>query len=347
MGSFNAGGEGMASRSGSWVLSGLMLLMGSVGALAEGEGMRFDLPIDCEPGTSCWIANYVDVDPGPGVKDFTCGPRSYDTHRGTDFALRDLATMRAGVAVRAAAPGTVRGLRDGMKDVDYRELDKSEIEGRECGNGLVIDHGNGWTSQYCHLMRLSLRVRKGQRVKTGDTLGLVGMSGRTVFPHLHFTIRRDKKVIDPFTGSANTERCGVKGDSVWTPAVRDALPYRPAAIYNMGIVDRVPDHRVIRDRGYAVEEGLSRGAPLFLWVDILGVRQADTITLSVTGPDGKVAMSKTLPVPKTQARRFVYIGRRPGSRGWPPGTYRGKVTLTRKLEGGAFEDSLSTEATVR
>ena len=74
------------------------------------------LPLDCTLGESCFIQNYVDDDPGPGAADFTCGALTYDGHKGTDFALTSIAAMEAGVTVRAAAPGVVRGVRDGMPD---------------------------------------------------------------------------------------------------------------------------------------------------------------------------------------------------------------------------------------
>ena len=83
---------------------------------ADGAELRFSLPIECVPGENYWILNYLDHQEGPGVRDFACGPRTYDGHRGTDIALRDRAAMRAGVTVLAAAAGRVIGARDGMAD---------------------------------------------------------------------------------------------------------------------------------------------------------------------------------------------------------------------------------------
>ena len=59
-------------------------------------------------------------------------------------------------------------------------------KGRDCGNAIILDHGNGWETQYCHLKEGSLDVQRSMPVKAGDKIGEVGMSGRTVFPHLHF-----------------------------------------------------------------------------------------------------------------------------------------------------------------
>src|SRR3546814_1642781 len=68
------------------------------------------------------------------------------------------------------------------------------------GNAVVLDHGNGWRSYYGHMRRGSIAVKKGDRVQTGQALGLVGMSGLTEFPHLDFAIRRGSTVVDPFIG---------------------------------------------------------------------------------------------------------------------------------------------------
>ncbi len=71
----------------------------------------------------------MDHDPGPDAADFTCNGLSYDTHTGTDFALPSLAAMQAGVAVLAAAPGTVAALRDGMPDTGLTPDTAAQIDG--------------------------------------------------------------------------------------------------------------------------------------------------------------------------------------------------------------------------
>ena len=56
--------------------------------------------------------------------------------------------------------------------------------------------------------RHSVRVRPGQTVSAGTPLGRVGLSGATVFPHLHFTVRHKGAIIDPFAFGAAAESCG-------------------------------------------------------------------------------------------------------------------------------------------
>ena len=156
----------------AWALPG-----GMPAALAnEGaQGPRFALPIDCVPGASCFVQNYVDHDPSPAWRDYACGARTYDGHDGTDFRVPSMAAVRAGVAVLAAADGVVAGVRDGMPDVSIRETGKEAVKDRECGNGLVLRHADGWETQYCHLAQGSVAVRRGQTVRAGERLGLVGL----------------------------------------------------------------------------------------------------------------------------------------------------------------------------
>ncbi len=187
------------------------------------------LPLDCVPGETCWIVNYVDHDPTTGLRDYTCGKATYNAppgnqHKGTDIAIRDLAAMRAGVVVRAAAPGLVGGARDGMKDVNVRKLGMASVKGKECGNGVRIEHGDGWSTQYCHMRSGSIEVKKGMRVEEGKILGLVGLSGLTEYPHLHIQVAKGKTIVDPFVGPNPGTTCGVAVNPLWNADVLAQLP---------------------------------------------------------------------------------------------------------------------------
>lgn len=60
---------------------------------------------------------------------------------------------------------------------------------------VEIDHGNGLRTRYAHLSRLG--VRGGMQVNTGDTIGLMGASGRATGSHLHFEVRVHGRATDP------------------------------------------------------------------------------------------------------------------------------------------------------
>jgi len=60
---------------------------------------------------------------------------------------------------------------------------------------IEIDHGGGTVTQYLHLSKMSVQVRKG--VKKGDTIGAVGSTGNSTGPHLHFGLKRNGTLVDP------------------------------------------------------------------------------------------------------------------------------------------------------
>lgn len=64
------------------------------------------------------------------------------------------------------------------------------------GNTVIIDHGNGIRTYYGHLSKI--KVRKGQRISRYDLVGLVGSSGYSTGPHLHYEIRIGGRAINPY-----------------------------------------------------------------------------------------------------------------------------------------------------
>jgi murein DD-endopeptidase MepM/ murein hydrolase activator NlpD len=333
-------------------LLALMVASASTQA-AEAPSLRLALPIDCVPGESCWIVNYVDHDPTTGLRDYTCGKATYNAppgnqHKGTDIAIRDLAAMRRGVIVRAAAPGIVAGARDGMQDVSIRKLGVAAVKGKECGNGVRIIHGKGWSTQYCHMRRGSIKVKNGRKVKEGQLLGMVGLSGLTEYPHLHIQVAKGKTIVDPFVGPNPDTTCRVAGQPLWKADVLAKLPYRPTALYIAGFAGSVPNSEQARAGSYR-DSVLSRTVPaLVLWVDIFRVQAGDELTLTITGPNGKTVFRNTSVLKKTLTRGFRAGGKKKKGTPWEAGTYRGEITLARKRAGNRPETySLSRQVTIR
>ena len=95
-------------------------------------------------------------------------------HKGTDFAAK------AGTPIMATASGTVT---------------ESRKKGGN-GNYVKIRHNNTYATQYLHMSRR--KVKRGQYVKQGDVIGLVGMTGNTSGPHVCYRFWKHGKQVDPF-----------------------------------------------------------------------------------------------------------------------------------------------------
>ncbi|MBB4265749.1 M23 family metallopeptidase [Roseospira visakhapatnamensis] len=327
------------ARGGS--LAVLLLLAGGVVPVgAAPDAPTFALPIACDPGRDCWITKHVDVDPGPGDQDHTCGRLTQNDHKGTDIGVRDMTVARAGVAVLAAADGIVFATRDGMRDINVARLsepDREALSTTACGNAVVLDHGAGWRTIYCHMARGSVAVAKGDRVRAGDRLGLVGMSGLAEHPHLHFGVLKDGAVVDPFLGPAPVDGCGPATDPLWTSAAHAALPYRPLVINNLGIADHPPERNDSRD-GLLADRWLPDTAPaLVAWADVFGLEPGDTLDLRLVGPDGQDLAVHRQTMEQETLQYFAFTGRRlTADRGrWTPGPYTLSVTLDRVRAGAA------------
>jgi len=104
-----------------------------------------------------------------------------------------LNTVRAHRGVDFAAPvGTpIQATSDGV--VIYADR-KGDL-----GNLVEIRAPNGWVSRYGHLSRFEPGVRVGTRVKQGQTIGRVGMTGLANGPHCHYELRRNGTALDPLS----------------------------------------------------------------------------------------------------------------------------------------------------
>jgi len=101
--------------------------------------------------------------------------KKWKAHLGVDYAAR------RGTPVRAAGSGViVYSSRMGSY-----------------GNLVKIRHSDGYETRYAHLKSFRRGIRRGKRVKKGDTIGYVGTTGRSTGPHLHFELRKRGRAINP------------------------------------------------------------------------------------------------------------------------------------------------------
>ena len=120
------------------------------------------------PVTSGWISSYFGQRPDP----FT-GRTAY--HRGVDFA------GPAGAEVVAVAAGVVTYTKERF---GY-------------GKVVEINHGNGYVTRYAHNQRVLVSI--GDTVQKGQPIALIGSTGRSTGPHLHFEVLKQGRAVDPMS----------------------------------------------------------------------------------------------------------------------------------------------------
>lgn len=296
----------------------------------RGDPISLALPLACELGKTCFLQNYVDTDTSPNWKDYRCGEQSYDGHDGTDIRILSMEEQRAGVDVLAAAPGTVTGTRDGVADVSIRDPGAESVKGRECGNGVMIRHENGWTTQYCHMAKGSIRVSRGQKVETGTPLGRVGLSGQTEFPHLHLSVMHHQTKVDPFAYGAKPGTCGDGGQSLWNESVRASLGYLRGQVLNAGFAAN-PVTMAQIESGEAKRQPPKADSPaLVAFVRAIGLEAGDVLELAIVSPDGKpFAQQRQQPLDRSKAQFFTMIGKKRGDAPWRVGTYTAHFKVLR------------------
>jgi murein DD-endopeptidase MepM/ murein hydrolase activator NlpD len=312
----------------------MALLTGAIGATVQakaGDAPRLSVPIACTLGETCFIQSYVDVDPGPGVLDYMCGSATYQAHTGTDFRLNSAAQSKMGVGVLAAADGTVKGARDGMADVLSNAASRKAFKGRECGNGVVIDHGDGWETQYCHMRQGSLAVKTGNKVARGQRLGDVGYSGKAQFAHLHLSVRHNGETIDPFSGRSQDAACAShsrKAEGLWEESTAKVLDYQSGQVFAVSFSDAVPVLDAL-ERDHVGAQPHGKSGQLILVARFLNLRGGDRIRLAIEGPAGFHVERLTTPLQRHKATYMAYVGKRRTLPSWPPGQYEGHARVLR------------------
>lgn len=96
--------------------------------------------------------------------------------------------MHNGMDLLAASGTPVLAGADGV-------VMKAVKNGKREGSSVAIDHKNGYVTVYNHLGKI--KVRKGQRVKQGEVIAEVGLTGMSFAPHLHYEVWYNGKVMDP------------------------------------------------------------------------------------------------------------------------------------------------------
>jgi len=303
---------------------------GFLPSLAEAdEQMRLGLPVNCKLGLDCFVQQMPDVDRGQGTLDPLCGQVTYQGHTGWDIRLRSLSDIAQDVPVIAVADGTVSRVRDGVPDQIFEAAnDRHRLSEKQCGNGMVIDHQGGLSSQYCHLKNGSLSVRSGTQVRKGERIGSIGSSGVAEFPHVHLSVRLDGKLVEPLIGKALGNEAPVCGDlagSLLDLASREALVQPAVAILDVGLAAAPPElPSLVRTGGPPLATSRSSSTVAWLWA--INVDEGSRIRFRLVGP-GELALidHTTNPLARRKANYLAYVGRKVGVK---TGTYHLTVEIT-------------------
>ncbi len=293
----------------------------------------FSLPLNCTLDRDCWIINLPDAGIGDKALDHQCGFRTYNRHEGTDVAIRDFRAVDEGADVLASAPGLVTAARDGT-DEHYLHDDQTRklTSVRACGNSVILQHDDGWESYYCHMRKGSVAVKLGQRVVRGERLGLVGMSGRTQFPHVHVEFRHRGTNLNPFTGQPVEAGCKAPvRQSLWHPEAK--VSYPSFALYAAGFLDHPPTKQRIWSSARS-PVSMPRHAPsLVLWASMFGTQRGDVLKLRILDPGGTAVAVREVRMSHVQARAMAFVRRQLTPSGWAEGRWLGEATLERFVDG--------------
>ena len=161
-----------------------------------------DWPIATTLNNGLNLRNYVDDDVTSGIKDYMGNPHSYNGHNGTDIGPTGFRSMDHGIPILAAADGVVIAMEYSRIDRNIGPTYPDE------GNFVIVEHSGGTQARYWHLRKNSITVNVGETVVTGQVLGLMGSSGFSTEPHLHFELGEFLNDVytkrDPWNGTYNT-----------------------------------------------------------------------------------------------------------------------------------------------
>ena len=279
-----------------------------------GEYPMLAWPLELGLNEGVGIAMYVDLDETVGgLLDYMGGEWTYDGHGGTDFSVMGFRAMDRGVRILAAADGVVRSpWEDSYPSVVYDLFDRNTASNMGTKNNrVIVEHADSTFTFYVHLRTNSATVVPGDSVKAGQVVGLLGSSGISTGPHLHFEvsslgeggwIRRD-----PFHGPSQPE------PSLWI----DQPPYADETNFNVfdggvfteaafgGSMSPMPG-RLLED-GFVPSVGVFGSGEQYIacWFSLQGT-EGDAYTVEFRRADGVVYVEADGALATTHSNAMYY-----------------------------------------
>jgi murein DD-endopeptidase MepM/ murein hydrolase activator NlpD len=294
------------------------------------------------PYNNCWsISNHVDhnVNYPNAIQDWNCGTRSYDTNNGYNHKGIDIFTWPfswfqmdndEAFAV-AAAQGVIIYKLDGNYD-------------RNCSfnsnnwNVVCLQHADGSESWYGHLKNGSLTSKNlGQTVAEGEYLGVIGSSGNSTGPHLHFEVYNSaSQLVDPYVGPCNTWTSS--SDSwwqiqkpYWDPKINALLTHSIPPQFNTCPTTETPN----------IEENFGLGSNVTLAIYLADQIAGTSVNLTLRKPDNSIQSNWNLNFVDDYYASYWYWTF-PASQFLQQGTYQFSATylgntITRSFNYGALD----------
>lgn len=276
--------------------------------------------------TSAFVDQNASVGP---FQDWNCGARSYDQHRGTDiftwpygWLSMDLSRLEA----VAAAPGTILVRADG-------NFDRSCSASGASANRIVIQHADGSTAAYVHFKNGSVTPKQvGDSVATGEYLGVVGSSGSSTGPHLHFEVHDSGTypgpLLDPYDGICEALTLG----SLWIqqPAYRQPTINHASTGFAAPVIPACPGQETPNEKRI-----FENGDPIYFRAWVRDLTPAFPLAFAIHRPDGSLYQSTNYAATQDSNAAFVSWSN-PGFGGGAAGRWTFDVTLAGITRSRAF-----------
>ncbi len=230
--------------------------------------------------------NFNDLDPSPGTLDWSCAPTAYtyDGHAASDTMIRSFGEQAVGVPIYAALDGTVIAAVDGNFDM------VTNPTGSEPANYVIVSHGGGRFAYYWHMKMGSVAVSPGESVVAGQQIGLIGSSGFSSSPHLHFESWDGFTLVEPYAGPCNPGPSGWV-DQVPADPLDTSLFLYDFAFARQPLASFVYPDEMPRDGYYEIGDPLT-----YWWVYLPNMPAFSTYRYELVLPSGAVAYdSGTVP----------------------------------------------------
>lgn len=224
-----------------------------------------------------------DDDSAGSVLDYQCGERTYDGHNGTDYVLWPFWWYKmdhAEIEIVAAAGGVIIRRDDGYDD-------RSCTPGGST-NKVAIRHADGTMAWYLHMKKWSVTSKViGDTVATGEYLGIVGSSGNSALPHLHFDLRDENWItFDPHEGPCND----MAGGSWWV----DQRPYFDCYVNAVRTHSAPPEYPPCPQQEIPhYQDRFTHGNTVYFGIYHRDILSGQIVHYAVLRPDGSIATEGT------------------------------------------------------